>query len=159
MFKHRKAQALVEFALVVVLLFVLIFGILEVSRLLFIYASVITSSKEAVRYGSASGINEAGNLYYQDCAGIRNTARRLAFFQNLSDDKIEITYDKGPGTAETSYSPCNGSVDTGVIPAAGDRIRVKVTGNFTPIVSIVPLSTRTIASSSERTILGVITIK
>jgi hypothetical protein len=156
--RHRfKAQALVEFALVVVLLFVIIFGILEVGRMLFVYASVITSVKEAVRYGSAAGENNAGTLYYQDCAGIRNAARKLAFFQNLQDNKIEITYDHGPETAV--FNTCDGQIDTGVIPVMGDRIRVKITGSFVPIVSIVPLTKQTIIFSSERTILGIIKLQ
>lgn len=151
---HFKAQALVEFSLVIVLLLVLIFGILEVGRMLFVYASVITSTREAVRYGSVAGMNAAGTPYYQDCAGIRNTARKLAFFQNLQDNKIEISYDKGPDT--TVYDTCDGTKDTGVNPVIGDRIRVKVTAKFSPIVSIVPLAERTIIFSSERTILGII---
>jgi Flp pilus assembly protein TadG len=152
-----RAQALVEFALVIVLLLTIIFGIIEVTRLLFIYATVVTSSREAVRYGSAAGTNAAGIPFYQDCAGIRNTARKLAFFQNLQDDKILITYDKGPAT--TVYNTCDGSTDTGVSPAAGDRIIVKITAQFTPIVSIVPLKTFPIISTSERTITGIIKLE
>lgn len=155
--KRFQAQALVEFSLVIVLLLVLIFGIIEVSRLLFIYASVITSTKDAVRYGSAAGENEAGTPYYQDCDGIRNTARKLAFFQNLQDDDIEISYDTGPET--TVYNTCDGSIDTGVNPVMGDRIRVEITAIFTPIVSIVPLTERIIIFSSERTILGIVKLE
>jgi Flp pilus assembly protein TadG len=159
-----RAQALVEFSLVVVLLFMLIFGILEVGRLLFVYAAVITSSREAVRYGSVSGVNDDGNLHYQDCAGIRDTARRLAFFQNLQDDDILIEYDTGPGT--TPYGVCDDlsdgvadGVDSSVNPATGDRIVVTVTGSFDPIVPIVPLNVQTIVSTSSRTILGIIPLE
>lgn len=151
---HSRAQALVEFSLVIVLLLILIFGILEVSRMLFVYVSVISSTREAVRYGSVAGDNAAGIPHYQDCAGIRNTARKLAFFQNLPDNKIEISYDKGPDTAV--YDTCDGATDNAVHPAMGDRIRVKITANFSPIVTIVPLTKRTIIFSSERTILGII---
>jgi hypothetical protein len=155
--RHVRAQALLEFALVIVLLFVLIFGILEVGRILFIYAAVITSSREAVRYGSVAGRNENGNLYYQDCAGIRNTARRLAFFQNLQDNDILIEYDTGPETSV--YDVCDGAVDTNVDPTPGDRIRVTITARFDLIVPIVPIDSRTIVSSSTRTILGIIKLE
>ncbi len=133
-------------------------------RLLFVYASVITSSREAVRYGSVAGLNEEGNLYYQDCAGIRNTARRLAFFQNLADDDILIEYDTGPETTvvdlcdDLSDGAADG-VDEDVNPAQGSRIRVTITASFTPLVSIVPISVQTISTSSSRTIMGIIKLE
>jgi len=162
--RRFQAQALVEFSLVIVLLLVLIFGVLEVGRLLFVYASVITSSREAVRYGSVAGFNEEGNLYYQDCTGIRNTARRLAFFQNLEDDDILIEYDTGPETTvvdlcdDLSDGTADG-VDEDVNPALGSRIRVTITASFTPIVSLVPISVETISTSSSRTIMGIIKLE
>ena len=163
---HRygfRAQALVEFALVVIILFTLIFGVIEVGRMLFVYAAAITSSREAARYGSVTGLNEAGNLYYQDCAGIRNAARRLAFYQNLQDDDIVIQYDNGPGTGV--YDTCDDSdgvadgVDTSVNPASGDRILVTVNAQFDLIVPIIPIDSRTIVSSSARTILGIVLLE
>ena len=160
MVKHRfQAQALVEFALVIMLLLVLIFGILEGGRLLFIYGAVVNASREAARYGSVEGYNEAGNLYYQDCAAIRNTARRVAFFQNLQDSDIVIQYDTGPGTA--IVDTCTGSVDTGVkitynpdvANSPRDRIIVTVKGKFTTVVRNLPFNNMLINKTSERTII------
>lgn len=155
--RHFRAQALLEFALVAVLLFMLLFGILEVGRYLFVYASIITSSREAVRYGSVSGLTDAGVLHFQDCAGIRDTARRLAFLQTLADDDIVIEYDTGPGT--TVVDVCNGAVDTAVEPAPGERIVVTVTSVFEPIAPLLPLNATTIVSTSARTIMGIIEIE
>ena len=53
--KKERAQGIVEFALVLPLLLVLMLGIIEVGRLLFIYSSVNSASREAARYGSAAG--------------------------------------------------------------------------------------------------------
>ena len=53
--KKTKAQAMVEFALVLPLLLMLLYGILEAGRLLFIYSTIVTASRQAVRYGSATG--------------------------------------------------------------------------------------------------------
>ena len=162
MIKYRpRAQALVEFALVVILLMVLIFGIIEVARMLFMYAAVVTSSREAVRYGSVAGINDAGNLYYQDCVGIRDTARKLAFFQDLEDDDIDIAYikDKELDTNSVPYCISGNLVDESVGLTTGDRIKVTIRARFNPIVNIIPLDARTIESSSTRTIMGIITLK
>lgn len=167
MIKYRlRAQALVEFALVIVLLLMIVLGLLEVARLLFVYGAVVTSSREAVRYGSVAGINDAGNLYYQDCAGIRNTARRLAFFQDLGDDDILIQYESvvyDAGTDQyitTIIDQCDGVLDLGVNPAQGDRIRVTITASFTAIVPlVVPISNMAIDSTSARTIMGIIILE
>jgi Flp pilus assembly protein TadG len=147
-----RAQAMVEFALVLMILMVVLVGILEVGRLLFIYAAVNNASREAARYASAIGLDDNGNSKYQYCDGIRNMARRSAFFTPLT---ISISYDHGPGTG--SYDTCDGSVDTGVVVNAGstfDRVQVQVSAQYDPMVSLIPIDSRTITSSSARTILG-----
>ncbi len=64
---------MVEFMLALPLLVVLIYGIIEVSRLVFIFASVANGSRQAARYGAAAGETNDG-YYYQDCEGIRDVA-------------------------------------------------------------------------------------
>ena len=46
-FRRFKGQGMVEFALVLPLLLILIFGIIEAGRLLFLYSAVMSSSREA----------------------------------------------------------------------------------------------------------------
>ena len=57
--RKSKAQALVEFAIVLPLLMLLLYGLLEAGRLLFLYSNVVTASRQAARYGSATG--QGGN--------------------------------------------------------------------------------------------------
>ena len=155
MARHRyRAQAMVEFSLVIVLLLVLILGIIEVARVLFIYSSIITSSREAVRYGSVTGHNDAGTLFYQDCAGIRSAAKKTSFLQNIQDSNITIEYDTGPGTAV--YDTCTSDLDASVSLATDSRILVTVTAAYKPIIPLVPITGRTIVFSSARTIIGTV---
>jgi len=156
-----KAQALVEFSLVIVILLMVIYGILEVGRLIFIYSSVVTATREAVRYGAVVGVNGAGDKFYQDCAGIRNTAKKLGFYLNLQDTNIEIKYDTGPGTTVTDLCDAVDGVDEAVSLAFSDpthqpRMLVKVTASYRPIVPLLPLSNETIVSSAARTIRCVV---
>src|SRR6266545_3320568 len=151
-----QGQALVEFSLVIVILLMVIYGILEVGRLIFIYSSVVTSTREAVRYGALVGLNEAGDPFYQDCAGIRDTAKKVGFFLNLQDDDILIQYDTGPGTDVTYQCDATG-VDEDVDltfddPQHPPRMLVKVTASYSPIVPLLPLSGETIVSSAARTV-------
>src|SRR5215212_237425 len=109
--RAERAQAMVEFALVLPILLTMLVGILEVGRLLFIYAALTNSSREAVRFGSALGYDDNGYHKYRDCAGIREVAKRSAYFMNLQDVDIDINYDHGPGTS--SFADCPPSVTVG----------------------------------------------
>ena len=64
----QHAQAIVEFALVLPILMVMLVGIFEVGRLLFIYTAVTNASREAARFGSALGYDDDGYHKYKDCA-------------------------------------------------------------------------------------------
>src|SRR5690349_23711823 len=95
--KKTKAQAMVEFAIVLPLLLVLLYGILEAGRLLFIYSTIVTASRQAVRYGSATGQGLSTTLpRYQDCAGIRLAAQKVDFLNAFNDANIVIQHDTGP---------------------------------------------------------------
>ncbi len=148
-----RAQAIVEFALVLMVLMVILVGILEVGRLMFMYAAVNNASREAARYASAIGLDDSGNyLKYQHCTGIREMARRSAFFTPLT---ITISYDHGPGT--TAFDSCDGTVDTGVTVNSGtnlDRVYITVNANYSPMVNLIPIGSRTLTSVSARTISG-----
>lgn len=70
-----RAQAMIEFAIVAPILFLMLFGIIEVGRMVFMYASVTNASREAVRYGSAVGYDDTGVIKYKNCLAITNLAR------------------------------------------------------------------------------------
>lgn len=162
-FFQFQAQAIVEFALVLPILLLVVFGLLEVGRALFIYSFANNASRDAVRYATAFGVNENDNLQFQDCAAIRNIARQTAFLQQLEDDDIVIEYDTGPdhdtGVVPAPFDTCDDvdGVDEAVALACGDRVVVTVTVNFNPVVPLlVPLDARTFVLSSARTYFGVI---
>jgi len=156
-----KAQAMVEFAIVLPILLLLLYGILEVGRFLFIYSSVVTASRQAVRYGTATGQGENTTLpRYQDCVGIRDAAKSAAYISTLDDSEIEINYDAGPGQPLQPY--CNG-IDSP--PSGADlsdnkhRIQVTIIEQFVPLVPLVPLEPQEIKATSSRTVLLSVSIE
>ena len=164
--QKNKAQAMVEFALVLPLLLLLLYGILEAGRLLFIYSSVVTASRQAVRYGSATGEGSGGVPRYQDCDGIRLAAQRVDYLNAFADDDIVIEYDSGPNTPISDT--CDGAVDPSVSPSTGNnsRLRVTIDGDYLPIVpKIVGFLERSdsksnpIKAQSARTILVSVSIQ
>lgn len=150
--RWEKAQAMVEFALIIPILLALLYGIIEFGRLLFIYSAVTTASREAARYGSAAGKGagvtiDLSSSKYNDCEGIRAAARRSAIALTLPDSAINISYDSGPGTAKISTT-CPTPIFN-----LGDRIVVTITNNYSPILPVPWLDSIPIRSTTGRTIL------
>jgi Flp pilus assembly protein TadG len=152
-----RGQAIVEFSLVLMILLVVMVGILEVGRLMFMYAAVNNASREAARYASAIGLDTNPDTgvtaeKYRFCEMIEKMAKRSAFFTTPA---VNISYDHGPGT--TAFDTCNGSVDTGLSINSGtnvDRVYVTVSADYSPMLSLIPIGSRTFTSTSARTILG-----
>ena len=168
---------MVEFALALPLLLLLIFGIIEVGRMVFTYSSVVNASREAVRYGSATGkISSASPiLKYQDCAGITGAARKVDFGAGITVPDIEVYYyNPGGGLIGTCANASHGDqsgagcswegTDDGSLPnnvpgdiETGSRILVCTKGHWYSIVpGITGFSTRDLHSKTARTILGTI---
>jgi len=150
-----SAQAMVEFALVLPMLILVLFGIIEVGRLLFIYNAVATSSREAARYGSAAGDVGGYVTHYEDCTGMRTSAKRMGVLVGIQDADINISYDHGPNTTTfASACPPNGQV-----VHLGDRVVVKVVAYYKPIIGFVNLAPFPIRSTTARTILKDVSIE
>lgn len=149
---------MVEFMLVLPVLIILLYGIIEFSRLVFIFASTANASRQAARYGAGSG--EIGNgAYFQDCEGIREAANRSAILTEF--DEINITYDRGltPDGDQVPIEAIDPSPQADTCPIEdniirnGDRIIVQVSTSYEPIIPILPLDPLTIVSASARTFL------
>lgn len=146
---------MVEFALVIPLFLVLVFGVLEFGRLLFVYSAVFTASREAARYGAAVGIGPNGRPYFQDCRGMRDAAIRIGNLAGLQDGDISISYDN-PDTGKSGIN-CNDQTSP-VTPSndqieLGDRVVVTVQITYEPIVGFLGLPDFPIRSTSRRTIV------
>jgi hypothetical protein len=142
---------MVEFALILPILLLLIFGIIEVSRLLFFYSIVATASRDASRYGAAVGIGPNGVRRYVDCAGIREAALGSGRFAGVASGNVVITYDHGPGT--TAIVGCNPNPIDYKTVYLGDRLIVTVSTAYAPIVPLVNIPSYSISSRAIRTIV------
>ncbi|MCF6277180.1 MAG: pilus assembly protein [Anaerolineales bacterium] len=156
--KRLSAQSMVEFALVLPVVMLMVFGLIEAGRLLFIYSSITTASRQAVRYGSATGDNGSGIPKYLDCTGIQGAAQRMGIL--LPIDTVDITYTRNGNT----IADCNTSDNTYPSPSAsdlqnGDRIEVTTVGHYEPMVPMGAFATFPIVTGSKRTIFVGITIK
>lgn len=153
----RRAQAMVEFAIALPVLLMLLLGIMEVGRLILMYALVSNASRDAVRYASSWGIESTGAAYqrYKYCEGIRTQAKNSGYFLDLQDAEIAIAYDTGPSGTSKGICDATSGEDADINVSSGDRVTVTVSKTYTPLVTLLPIQPRTITSESSRTILGI----
>jgi len=151
---RRSGQGIVEFALAFPVVLLLVMGIIEGGRLLFIYSTVAAASREAARYGAGIGLNVSGGVaQYKDCTGIRDAAKRVGAFAGVQDGSISIAYDHGPATATISSNCPVGNL------ILGDRIVVTVTVGYTPVVPLIPFPTYNIVSTNSHTVINRVPVK
>jgi hypothetical protein len=87
-FRQEKAQTFVEFALVFPLLLMVVYGIIEFGRMLFIYTTVTASSREGARYGSAAGDTGMYVPHYADCVGIYDSIKKISIFAGFDPNNL-----------------------------------------------------------------------
>ena len=103
----RRGQGLVEFALILPILLLVLIGILEFARILFIYVNVSNAAREGARYGV---------VHPMDLGGIENHV--TPYLALVGDDVVPaVSYDAGPGTARFA---------DGCAVATGDRVGVRI---------------------------------
>ena len=121
--RRQRGTAAVEFALLASLFFLLVFGIIEVARMLYVYGTL----QEVTRRAASS----AAHVYPTDSAGIarlkyaalfRSGPGELALAPPVSDAHLQIDYlalTRDPDDGELSLAP----VASGSIPNSAARNR------------------------------------
>ena len=107
--RKEKGQALVEFALVSIILFTVLIGIADMARLYFTYSSMSNAAREGARYATVNP---------NDIEGIEQKAEALLVVFG-TDPEIEVSFPDGSS-------------------AMAMRVRVKVTCDFGLLVMPVP---------------------
>ena len=88
--RRLRGQGLVEFALLLPVLLLIIIGTIEFGRILFIYTNINNAAREGTRYGM---------VHPKDQNGIINHVTDRLELVSPNDIFMNITYDRGPGTA------------------------------------------------------------
>lgn len=144
--EYNRGQGIVEFAIVFPLLLLLLFGIFEFSRIMFVYSSVVSASREAARYGAAIFDTGGGIPQYEDCMGIMEAAKRTGRYAGISDADITIQYSNDSGIYSSSCPPYHEV-------SSADVISISINTSVTPVTPIGNFPAIPISSSSSRTIL------
>lgn len=152
----ERGATVVEFAVVAPLLFLLLFGVIEIGRLIATYTSVSAAAREGARYAVA--VSESpftpGVPRYADCAGIKEAAKAKSVLVDLDDSDIFIGWDTGPD-APSMFHTCDAGNPATDTVTSGHRVIVRVSTEFSspiPLISNI-LGTLNVESEQKRTVL------
>jgi len=157
--RHQQyGAAAVEFALIAMLFFTLLFGILEFGRLFYIYNTVQEVTRRAAREAVVNNINETDSNPAKGLALFGGTSLPAGVEIKVANIKIEYLNASGvpltgtslPGNAEENLSAC-------LVGPAGciTFVRVSITGaTYAPMVGLftffsVPIPASTVTMPAE----------
>jgi hypothetical protein len=105
--KAERGQGIVEFALVIALLLLLVFGIIDFSRLFFAYATMSNGVREGARYAI---------VHPNDEAGIKSAARAMMIVIG-GEVELDVSF---PDTDSLGNPGCRESFCRVVVTASSD---------------------------------------
>ena len=114
---RQRGQAIAEFAIVIPLLFLMIVGLFDVGRIVYINNAVAEGAREGARWGAVQG--RAGTS-----AGLISVADEV---------KARMTAVPNPAVTVT----CDRLITTTIECSTGDIINVQVTSSVTPMTPII----------------------
>lgn len=135
---QQRGAAAVEFAIIAMLLFTLLFGIIEFGRLFYVFNTVQEVTRRAAREAVVSCVD----------ATSQNTLKRLALFggtslpagAEITDAKINITYLNASYVATTTPSCPAGNLSACLLEPPTNCVafvQVSITGaTYTPMVGL-----------------------
>jgi Flp pilus assembly protein TadG len=172
--KAVRGQSIVEFALVSIVLFMFLLGIIELARLMFVVSMVSNAAQEGSRYGivrprdiltgpAATQTAAAGGPIFIDKQVVADGACNVV---DKTKDKvwgvprsainISVWYDNGSGTPVVPNTRTPVPYDTEIMQK-GNRVVVEASYNFkfiTPLLDVFARNGLDIKIRSARTILN-----
>jgi Flp pilus assembly protein TadG len=149
---ESNGQALVEFAMTTIVLLALVFGVIEIARVMLCYTTVANAARIGARYAITNGSVPGSTTYYSNVSTMKsNVTTIVQSFANAGTLKtsnltVTVSYPDSSCTGTSSSSTCTGTT-------AGDRVNVTVSYAYDPLLTYFSLGGINLSSTSE----GVIT--
>ena len=147
--RKRRAQALVEFALVAPWFFLILFGIIEAGRFVFYYETLNNATREGARYAIVNGANTLGCPTgppapgSTPCDTVGNDVKQKVRATAFGMSPAAISFPNVAGCPTTPLSPC-WQPDN----ARGATVTVTAAYTYTSLVPLVPLPPITVEAES-----------
>jgi Flp pilus assembly protein TadG len=133
---RRRGQALVEFALVAPIFFLLLLAVIEAGRFIYHYEMLNNATRAGVRYAIIHGANSA------DPTGPPNDASGADIKQAISDAAFGLVGTGQMTIPDPTYSGPNGATNK-----RGSNVSVSMTFTYGPLLPVLPPITISAESS------------
>lgn len=136
--RRTRGQAMVEFAMVAPMFFLLLFGIIEAGRFIFYYETLSNATREGARYAIVNGANTLGCPSGPPAPGSSPC--------DTSGDRVRTRVRQAatgiPGgiTVDPTWDPHNGR---------GSTVRVSAAYTYRSLIPLVPLPPITVTAESS----------
>lgn len=142
----QRGATVVEFAVIMPLLLLLIFGIVEFARVITEFTTIRTAAREGARY--ATTVDDSDGIpNYTDCQAIINAAQAKAVVGDL--ETITVQWDVPDGSTFACDDSSISNPDQEDI-LSGTSISVEVTTTFDSVVPLLEVFLDGISISSEQ---------
>jgi len=139
--RPRRAQAIPEFAIVIPLFLLMIFALIDFSRLLFTYVSMTNGAREMARVVSVT--------YPWVKNHAQDAANTVAAFNNLT-----VIGGAPSGAQNFSLSPGTGTISCSTMSGSGCGIQVSIVYSGTSTISLTPIAGQGASGSASATFTG-----
>jgi Flp pilus assembly protein TadG len=136
-----RGQSLVEFSLVVLVLLMLLFGVVEVGRMVMVYSTVANAAKAGARYAIVNGSDSSAPCSSGDSSACVTTVKNFASAGGLDTSSLLVS---------VNY-PSTGCPST-VTNAPGCWVRVTANYPYNPFLGYFNLPSINLGAGSEGTI-------
>jgi Flp pilus assembly protein TadG len=100
--RGQRGQALAEFSLILPILLLVVFGIIDFGRVLFVFADASGKLRDAARYAAVLGLSSDSTPEFVNCTDIRNTALSTMF---VSNEAVQVYYWDTTDPADSGLIP------------------------------------------------------
>ena len=148
--RKRRGQAMVEFALVAPMFFILFFGIIEAGRFIFFYETLSHATREGARYAIVNGANTLGcptgpaapNSSACDVSGanVVTKVRQSAYGVSSTGITVQRCW---------WYTACDFVTHGDGNNGRGANVTVTASYTYTSLVPLVPLPPITVTAESS----------
>ena len=139
---HSCGQALVEFSIVSLMLCLLVFAVIEMGRMVLVYATVANAARVGARYATVHGSSRSSGAGSANASGpAANPAQVVTVVKNFASAGLLTT---SRLTIDVTYP--------GASNLPGQRVDVKVVYPYDPLTTWLPFHVR-LGSTSEGVIV------
>ena len=128
-----RGSALVEVASIAVAVMLMVFAGFEFSRMVLVYTSVANSAKAGVRYAIVHGSDRSGGSGVDGASGVSDYSQIINVVKNYASS---WALDPSTLTVQVQYPA---STETNPGNSIGSTVIVKVSYQYDPFVSVLPL--------------------